>query len=59
MCLKDLKENVILTIGEIGNLQKREKKLMEIWKQIEIENSLGGLNDRLKLSKESLNFWID
>lgn len=57
MCLKDLKENVILTIGEIGKLQKRKKKFNGNLKtEVEIENLLGGLNDRLTLSKESLNF---
>lgn len=56
MCLKDLKKNVILTIGEVGNLQKRKKKIFNGNLKTEIENSLGGLNDRLKLSKDSINF---
>lgn len=57
MCLKALKENVILTIGEIGNLHNRKKKCNGNLKtEVEIENLLGGLNDRLMLSKESLHF---
>lgn len=54
--LKRLKEKCHIDNRRSRKPPKEKKKFFNGNLKTEIENSLGGLNDRLKLSKDSINF---